>query len=416
MYPLKQFVFFFKYTILIFFILAGCNNDLDLLERSIQNEVFYEENNEVATQRLLSIMYNNERNERFKIVHISDPHLSVKSLSNNSNSPINLKQSVRFANQKELRINAFVATGDFIAYEEKETALLSMKSFIVNFYMNNHIPSFLCTGNHDSNITDASSGFKSFINKNQINQVLFTTNNFYRDQDTAQNHFYSDVPNPQGGIIRIISLDMIDQPDAEYNTLHYATFSQEQINWLGNVALKKAITANHSILILAHYPFQGPSSDKSTYLCDGDFLHTWKMIPEIIEAYRSRTSIHKTYLNKLSKNKDITVNFDFSNSSGEFICYLGGHAHCFASFDLKGLGNANNNLPHQKMILCTNQAPSETGTVYNRVTRIEDSITSNSFCIYAVDTKEKKVYITFFGAYKPANESSYPEIQSFSYL
>jgi len=80
-----------------------------------------------------------------------------------------------------------------------------------------------------------------------------------------------------------------------------------------------------------------------------------------------------------------------------------------------GLENESTELVPQKMILCTNQAPSEKGVVYNRVIREEDSLSSNSFCIYAVDTKEKKIYITYFGAYKPSNDCNYPEIHTISY-
>ena len=72
-------------------------------------------------------------------------------------------------------------------------------------------------------------------------------------------------------------------------------------------------------------------------------------------------------------------------------------------------------LPAQKMILCTNQAPSEVGGIYNKVEREEDSLSSNSFCIHAIDTREKKIYITFFGAYKPSNDSDYPDIHTLSY-
>ena len=62
-------------------------------------------------------MYNrtdtNNIYERFKIVHISDPHISAVSTNNHYTNPVNLNQSVAFANQPQLQINAFIATGDF---------------------------------------------------------------------------------------------------------------------------------------------------------------------------------------------------------------------------------------------------------------------------------------------------------------
>ena len=404
------------YVIIVLPFAVACRDTEDNLTvstlRSDIHDYLYTINNSEATQRLDSIMYNKTDTdkiyERFKIVHISDPHISAISTNNNYTNPINLKQSVTFANQSKLKINALIATGDFISNSSRKDAILFMESFTKHFYEGNHIPSFICTGNHDCNMIEKVS--KNYISKEKIHSILFP-----KQTQTNQNYFYADIPNPQGGTIRIISLDMLDQPGTEYNTRIYAYYSQEQINWLGNIALKKGITDQHSIIILNHYPFQAYSSKANTYLCDGDFVHPWFMIPEIIEAYRSRSSISKTYLNKLRDNKNISVNFNFHDSKGEFICYLGGHDHFTTNFDIHDLENENKSIPPQKMLLCTNQAPSEVGIIYNRVIREVDSLSSNSFCRYAIDTKEKKIYITFFGAYKPTDKAEYPKIQIIPY-
>ena len=105
------------YALFILLILSvGCKDDWKNLNlRSGENEPFYWENNKLAAQRLAKIMYNKTDSgsyERFKIVHISDSHLSSWSPSNNYELPINLRQSIQFANQQELRINAITATGD----------------------------------------------------------------------------------------------------------------------------------------------------------------------------------------------------------------------------------------------------------------------------------------------------------------
>lgn len=406
--------------LLLFTLLSGCKDDEfsdDLETTNSNNEIFYEENNEIATKRLSTIMYNDSNTpdtyERFKIVHISDPHLSSQSLSNNYKKPINLLQSVKFANQQELKINAMVATGDFISNGEKKDAIQYMESFISNFRQENHIPFLLCTGNHDCNDIDFIPN--SFIYNDEINNILFSSTN-NKHQNGTKNYYYEDIPNPQGGTIRFISLDMLDQPSDEYNTMIYASFSQEQINWLGEIALQENMTDQHSVIVLVHYPFiENSGSLESTYLCDGDFVHAWFMIPEIIETYRSRSAIKKEYLNRLSPEKTISADFNFHKSKGEFICYLGGHAHCTANFEIKGYPFENKSLMPQKMLLCTNQSPSEKGHVYNRVLREENSVSSNSFCIYAIDTKEKKIYVTFFGAYKPSDKENYAEIQTISY-
>ena len=404
-------------SLLLVVAVGGCQDELEELGlRSEANEAYYWENNRSAAQRVRRIMYgetDSGRYERFKIVHISDPHLSSWSGSNHYKLPINLKQSIRFANQQELRIDAIAATGDFISIEPKETAKDCMRSFVYHLYEENHVPTFLCTGNHDSNANEDIGD--DFLLKHEINEILFGKSNYPSRRPDAENYYYADVPAPDGGTIRFIALDMLDQPDRRYNTLNYAIYSQAQIDWLTNVALKEGMTERHSVVVLNHYPFQPLSSAKhGTYLSDGRFVHPWNMIPEIIEAFRTRSVWEKTYPNQLGF-EEIRVKADFRASEGEFVCYLGGHNHSFAYFDIEGLDNESAELPAQKMILCTNQAPSEVGVIYNKVEREEDSLSSNSFCIHAIDTREKKIYITFFGAYKPSNDSDYPDIHTLSY-
>lgn len=405
----------------LLWICCGCENTLDGLSlRSDQNERFYWGNNAAASERVAKIMYNESngsRSERFKIVHISDVHISSWSPSNHYVLPINLRQSVQFANQPELRINAMAVTGDFISYGKKSEAKAYMKSFASSLQQDNFIPYVICTGNHDSNIgaqEDRSPIMSTLFYKPEITNLLFTNNQNSYKRIPNENYYYKDFSNPQGGTIRMIALDMIDQPSDVYNTLNYAHYSQEQINWLSNVALREGMTSSHSVIILNHYPFQHHDSGASTYLCDGDYVHPWYMIPEIVEAFRGHTTLTKTYPNQFG-GEDIHVDADFTNNTATFICYLGGHIHANAYFEIKGFSNEQMNLPKQKMIICTNQAPSEAGTVYNRVKREEDSLSSNSFCIHAIDTQEHKIYITFFGAFRPEGATNYPDIQELTY-
>lgn len=241
------------YALFILLILSvGCKDDWKNLNlRSGENEPFYWENNKLAAQRLAKIMYNKTDSgsyERFKIVHISDSHLSSWSPSNNYELPINLRQSIQFANQQELRINAITATGDFISIDKKKKAKEYMHSFIHYLYDENHVPTFICTGNHDSNSEEEIGS--TFFYKNEINEILFANSNYSKNRNSAENYYYSDVANPQGGTIRFIALDMLDQPASQYNTLSYAYFSQKQIDWLINTALKNGMTDHHSVIIL----------------------------------------------------------------------------------------------------------------------------------------------------------------------
>ncbi|MDL2279011.1 metallophosphoesterase, partial [Parabacteroides sp. OttesenSCG-928-G07] len=169
------------------------------------------------------------------------------------------------------------------------------------------------------------------------------------------------------------------------------------------------------IIILNHYPFQPFSKPGHTFLNNGDFVHPWNMIPEIIEAFRKKEYLEKEYENQFYENQPIFVDADFTNTPGNFVCYLGGHAHTTTHFEIKNLSNQSDYLPKQQMLLCTNQSPSESSSWYVSVERLSKSKSSNSFCIYSFDFPERKIYTTFFGAYKPVNKPDFPEIQEISF-
>jgi len=350
--------------------------------------------------------------ERFKIVHISDAHLSDKSSDNYYLSPNNLLEAVRFANQPELKINALLSTGDHISDNKNKTsAFLFMKSFFDHLYADNIIPTFPCYGNHDSNM----GGNKDkYLNQYDLYTAFNNKQNYTLKRQNRKNYYYADVLNPQGGNIRIIALDMLDQEGNDINTLENVVFSQDQMNWLGNIALKEGMTNLHNVIIITHYPFQ---PRWGAFLCDGDYVHSWKMVPEIVEAFRTKQSLKKTYSSQKEGINPIDIDLDFSSTPGDFICYLGGHAHITAQFLITGLSNQSEELPKQNMLLCTNMSPSEIGKVYNKVDRQSVSLTNNSFCIYAIDTHERNIYVTFFGAYLPKTltQADYPDIQSFPY-
>ena len=114
------------YVIIVLPFAVACRDTEDNLTvstlRSDIHDYLYTINNSEATQRLDSIMYNKTDTdkiyERFKSVHISDPHISSISTHNNYTNPINLKQSVTFANQSKLKINALIATATDMVNKE----------------------------------------------------------------------------------------------------------------------------------------------------------------------------------------------------------------------------------------------------------------------------------------------------------
>jgi predicted MPP superfamily phosphohydrolase len=399
---------------------GGCDGD-DEVMKARRIESSYVLNDSLATLRLQTISNHSKlrdaRAELFKVVHISDAHLSDWSSDNKYDNPNNLREAIRFANNKELKINAIASTGDNTgtSFDTKNPDVMKFfRSFMYHLYEQNTIPTFPLTGNHDSNMLAKDKS--QHLTINDIHNAMTFSPQSAALMSEGKNYYYSDVRNPMGGYIRFIALDMLEQDyEFHFDTQHLAYFSPQQINWLCHTALQKDMTPNHSVIILTHYPFQWTGDSEHSYLDNGEFVHSWKMVPEILEAFREKTSLTKSYKSRFD-TAPIDVDVDFSSSQGEFICHLGGHIHATVRYAIVGLENQSATLPPQQMLLCTNMSPSDKGMVYNKVDRQSNSPSSNAFCIYAIDTNIKKVYITFFGAYKPSDQSDYPEIQEFDYL
>ncbi len=391
----------YNIAIIIFltFIYSGCRfNEEELFKQNaaealtLLNEIMY--NSDVSTFK------NNSNNERFKIVHISDIHLSKSTTDNQYDNPTNLKQAVAFANLNEAKINAFVASGDFINTNkdnDKQTAIKYLNAFVSTFFaLNNYIPSFICTGNHDTNMVSDNSDY--YLSKAELNSILFNSPNYTYQRLTGENYYYADVSEPNGNIIRFIALDNTDQNDFSYNTQQISCITQKQLNWLINTALKENMTDKHSVIIITHHPLQPYSNDQSTYMCSGIHLYKETLIPSIIDAFIEKKQITVSYKTLASPSNTISVDANFENSPGDFICYLGGHAHTPTYFDVSYNGGAT-----QIMLLANTMAPDLQNNNYGYIAREEHKSSSNSFSIYAIDTEEKEIYITYFGAYKGAS-------------
>lgn len=160
------------------------------------------------------------------------------------------------------------------------------------------------------------------------------------------------------------------------------------------------MTEKHSVIILTHHPLQEYSKNQETYMCGGIHLYKATLIPSIIDAFQQRSSISQTYKSTTSPTKTIHVNGDFTQAKGEFICYLGGHAHTYGNFNVGIEGRAK-----QIMLLANTLSPSLQNNNYGYIDRDIDHNKYNSFSIYCIDTNEKKIYITYFGATKNNSEN-----------
>lgn len=388
---------------LAFFCCASCSSEIP--------EEYFARNAQSALSDLSQVMYgtsygvsaftSKNGDERFKIVHISDIHLPRKSVQEDNICLKNLEEAIRFANMGECKINAIAATGDFVETTEKtnrETILNNLALFrSVFFDSSNAIPSFLCTGNHDTNMLLPDSTY--YLSKEDVHQCLFPNPYGGCRQPGRENYYYADVKAPDGNIVRFIALDNTDQEGFDYNTLNVDCITQEQADWLIHTALQEGMTDKHSVVILTHHPLQEYSRNQETYMCSGIHLYKADLLPSIIDAYQQRKAISKTYKSNRRPARTININGDFTRAKGEFVCYLGGHAHTFGHFDVGMEGG-----PKQVMLLANTLSPGLQNNNYGYIDRSVDRNKYNSFSVYCIDTAEKKIYITYFGAAKSASE------------
>ena len=111
----------------------------------------------------------------------------------------------------------------------------------------------------------------------------------------------------------------------------------------------------------------------------------------------------------MNVSDSISVNVSFDNAPGEFICYLGGHLHTYLNYEVKSATEST--LPKQIMIIANNMSPSEKNEI-SSIERNSVGLRNNTFNLYAIDTKEKMIYVTFFGA----TSFYYPSIIALPYL
>ena len=396
---------------LIICFLSGCHKDSYTEEQRVED---YEINRRNSLRLFSPVMYDESdslRIELFKLVHISDAHISPWSCSNQFHNPRNVAEAVRFANEQVFRINAMIATGDHIGNDNKTTrseAINYLNVFTNTLYKNNRIPTFISTGNHDVNMLNPN--FDSYaISKTEINRILTSHINYPIHTDGIENFYYADLVNPMGGIIRIIALDVTDQDNMEYDAQHNAILSQKQIDWLCHTALKKDMTDLHSVIMLIHHPLP-PDEEELRKTIGSAHLYKWDMVPEITEAFRTKQTIVRKYKNKLLVTDSIEVNVSFNDAPGEFICYLGGHLHNYLNYEVRSTDTPSN-LPKQIMIIANNMSPSDKSPT-SHIERTETGLRNNTFNIYAIDTKNKIIHVAFFGA----TGFYYPQIIELHYL
>lgn len=299
------------------------------------------------------------------IAHISDLHEDVD----------RFKAFAEFCRKNNNVIDHAVCTGDYVN-PANMTKLQNMISSVKDIYNIN-----FTVGNHEKyadrvSATDA-----------QIKSAMGLSSLYYAKDLSSK--------------LKLIVLDQYDTPTTSLRN-HDVHYSQTQINWL-ITQLKSATSSGRAVVIAFHRPESiPPENDKGFY----QRYHQWKTltnyycsgtpVEDIVEAWRTKSSINKTYT-YTDSSETISVNETFTGNN-TFVAYICGHLHG----DFVGYSSAH---PNQLVLNIT------TGccTAYNTTTvnyggdvsdlpRIPNTYTENAFNVYGIDLVNKMVKIVRIGS------------------
>lgn len=254
------------------------------------------------------------------------------------------------------------------------------------------------------------------------------------DSTHYKGYHYIDIPKGDY-TLRVIVLDGLDHADytsesVSYDCYRNEVYSQSQINWLCDILSEKTasrpygIDENYGVIIVNHYPFApyraSGYSDIYPALNDGMFTQGWTMIPEIVKAWKDRTSISKSFPDATQEGSGwplpglnpITVNADFSNvpASALFITFLCGHTHSKNMFIVQEEDGVNFGL----MMLVEDSGRYQ-GTALSRVVKTDYGYENTAGSQLAIDMHTRKIYRTAYSAYMKCDEADTPVTAVFDF-
>ena len=286
-------------------------------------------------------------------------------------------------------VDLAAVTGDIVAYQPRQGL-----DWFHDLVKTAKTKVAICAGNHDvydSNMSDEDA--YNFI----FSDIAETIGSV-----TEKNWYYTDLDDKK---LRVISIYLYEFGGT---TRNYTHFTETQLNWLCSTLADTP--DGYGVLLLYHSPqisISGVSPDQEFRAFYQD-IHkysniysgvTGSPINDIIDAFISRTSINKTYV-QTGEPSSVTVSADFSDipADCEFIAHLTGHFHQDTVYHM------NNTVNKQLMlnVTCTNALYGSTAYPYladvSDIPRNNLDSTQDAFNVYVIDRINKKVKIVRVGS------------------
>ena len=323
------------------------------------------------TEDLGQWINHNTYHEMMIMAHISDLH----------NDPIRYSRFLNFVGQNASDIDVAVESGDLIDIPS-DSAYAEMVSVETKY----NVPVLKCVGNHERVFSDTS------ISNTAVYQKLGLSTN------TGKTWYYNDYLKYKIRVIVVNCYESESVGDKKY-------YSITQLNWLIST-LKEAYTLGYSVIIVLH-SVDGARTIKNNkgFFIRGcqfedpqypDPMSVQTPLEDIVAAFRTGSSIQKTYHWDDSRGSDITLNDSFSGN-GKFVCYLHGHYHQ----DMIGYSPKHEDQLYLGIATGCLKSTTRPNIVWEETSdlpRAEGEVSEDLFNLYCIDTKNKFVKVLRVGS------------------
>lgn len=243
---------------------------------------------------------------------------------------------------------------------------------------------FLLKGNHDSgyHLEDDDYKIDNVIRDSDFSYIYEQDNYFGENRNQNSNYFYKDYVDQK---IRIIGLDSYDLPESVdgegkpiFNRFTTSGYSNAQLEWLANVALKTP-SSDYAVIIFAHNPLNHVfgNYDSSAYLNS-------ECLQNILEGYVHGVS---TTIVGTDDSLPVSVKTAFAEK-GNLIGFVSGHIHKDAQKTLNGVNYVST--------VCSATGLDKDDTSL----RISEYGTAkeDAFDVIQIDTSNRTAYFNRFGS------------------
>ncbi|MCU5596795.1 metallophosphoesterase [Bacillus wiedmannii] len=289
---------------------------------------------------------------------------------------------------KLIKLNAIIAGGDNINGNTNKAHGIKHNGDVASLlFTRSECDAFLLKGNHDDcSYYSAQSGNNSLdevITDEELQKLYHTTTCLYGEKRKGSSlYFYKDYEEHK---IRLIGLNSFDLPYVsdqngknKYPTINISGFQNQQLNWLGNEALKLP-SREWQVIIFSHAPINGSFANFTQINSE--------VLTGILSAYLNG-SMYQKKGNPTEFLGNVNVGVDFSKQGrGTLIAFVSGHLHRDGQKNYEGI-----NCIQTLNSLCANSHPGETPY------REEGNSNEDAWDIFSIDTITRKINILRCGA------------------